>query len=44
MYIAHGLVLGHGGTIDIGEAAGGGARITVLWPTGPDLGAQPLAG
>ena len=35
MYIAHGLVIAHGGTIDIGEAADGGARITVLWPTGP---------
>ena len=45
MYIAHGLVLAHGGTIAIGESADGGARITVLWPTGPDLGAhQPLAG
>jgi signal transduction histidine kinase len=44
MYIAHGLVHAHGGTIDIGEAADGGARITVLWPTGPLLDEQPLAG
>jgi signal transduction histidine kinase len=32
MYIAHGLVIAHGGRITIGDAAGGGARIEVLWP------------
>jgi signal transduction histidine kinase len=32
MYIAHGLVTAHGGRITITDAAGGGARIEVLWP------------
>jgi signal transduction histidine kinase len=32
MYIVHGLVTAHGGTVVISEAPGGGARITVLWP------------
>ncbi|CAA9349723.1 MAG: Two-component system sensor histidine kinase [uncultured Nocardioidaceae bacterium] len=32
MYIAHGLVIAHGGRITIGDAAGGGASIEVLWP------------
>ncbi len=44
MYIAHGLVLAHGGQIDLGDSPGGGARVTVLWPTGPVLDAQSLAG
>ena len=44
MYIAHGLVLAHGGSIDIGDAPGGGARIKVLWPTGPNLDDPLLAG
>ncbi|MGI9156180.1 MAG: sensor histidine kinase, partial [Marmoricola sp.] len=33
MYIVNGLVTVHGGTLEIGSAPGGGARITVLWPT-----------
>jgi len=32
MYIAHGLVVAHGGRIAIRDAEGGGARIEVLWP------------
>ena len=32
MYIAHGLVVAHGGRITIRDAEGGGARIEVLWP------------
>ena len=32
MYIAHGLVTAHGGSIAIRDAAGGGARIETLWP------------
>jgi signal transduction histidine kinase len=32
MYIVHGLVTAHGGTVTIGDAEGGGALIEVLWP------------
>jgi signal transduction histidine kinase len=32
MYIVHGLVTAHGGTVDITEAPSGGARITLRWP------------
>ncbi len=32
MYIAHGLVIAHGGDIVIGDADGGGARIETSWP------------
>ena len=32
MYIVHGLVGAHGGTVEIADAPGGGARITVSWP------------
>jgi signal transduction histidine kinase len=32
MYIVHGLVTAHGGSVQIGDAPGGGARVTVLWP------------
>jgi signal transduction histidine kinase len=32
MYVVHGLVTAHGGTVTIGDAEGGGARIEVLWP------------
>lgn len=32
MYIVHGLVTAHGGTVHIGDAPSGGARITVAWP------------
>lgn len=32
LYVVHGLVRAHGGTITIDDAPGGGARITVWWP------------
>jgi len=32
MYIVHGLVTAHGGTVHVDDAPSGGARITVLWP------------
>jgi signal transduction histidine kinase len=32
MYIAHGLVVAHGGDIAIADADGGGARIETSWP------------
>jgi signal transduction histidine kinase len=32
LYIVHGLVGAHGGTVEILDAPGGGARIRVLWP------------
>ena len=32
MYIIHGLVRAHGGTVEIDDAPGGGARIIILWP------------
>ena len=32
MYIVHGLVTAHGGTVEIGDAPSGGARITIRWP------------
>lgn len=32
MYIVNGLVRAHGGSLSIGDAPGGGARITLLWP------------
>jgi signal transduction histidine kinase len=41
MYIVNGLVRAHGGTVEIGESASGGARVTLQWPGGdrrPDRG------
>ncbi len=32
MYLVNGLVRAHGGQVEIGDAAGGGARVSVLWP------------
>jgi signal transduction histidine kinase len=32
MYIVHGLVTAHGGSVEIDDAPGGGARITTRWP------------
>ena len=32
MYIIHGLVLAHGGVVEIDDAPGGGARIRIMWP------------
>jgi signal transduction histidine kinase len=36
MYIVHGLVTAHGGTVAIGDAPGGGARISLQWPASAD--------
>lgn len=33
MYIVNGLVRAHGGSVEIADAPGGGARIVVCWPT-----------
>ncbi len=32
MYVVHGLVAAHGGTVRIRDAENGGARVEVLWP------------
>ena len=32
MYIIHGLVHAHGGTVEIDDAPTGGARVSILWP------------
>jgi signal transduction histidine kinase len=40
MYIVNGLVTVHGGTLEISSAPGGGARITVLWPSTDPRDAQ----
>jgi signal transduction histidine kinase len=32
MYIIHGLVNAHGGSVDIDESPSGGARVSILWP------------
>jgi signal transduction histidine kinase len=32
MYIIHGLVGAHGGSVEIDDAPSGGARVSVLWP------------
>jgi signal transduction histidine kinase len=32
MYIVHGLVIAHGGWVEIGDSPGGGARVSVGWP------------
>jgi signal transduction histidine kinase len=37
MYIVHGLVRAHGGTVTIGDAPGGGARVAVHWPAADGL-------
>ncbi|NHC24958.1 PAS domain-containing protein [Nocardioides sp. IC4_145] len=33
LYIVHGLVRAHGGTVIIADAPGGGARLVTTWPT-----------
>ncbi|NPC99076.1 ATP-binding protein [Nocardioides sp. zg-DK7169] len=38
LYIVHGLVRAHGGTVEIGDAEGGGARVVVTWPGPLDPG------
>jgi signal transduction histidine kinase len=37
MYIAHGLVTAHGGSIEVLDAASGGARVEIVWPRALDL-------
>lgn len=37
MYLVNGLTRAHGGTISLGDAAGGGARVVVEWPAATDL-------
>ena len=32
MYIIHGLVNAHGGSVEIDDAPSGGARVSILWP------------
>jgi len=32
MYIIHGLVNAHGGSVDIADSPAGGARVSILWP------------
>jgi signal transduction histidine kinase len=32
MYLVNGLIRAHGGTLAIGDAPGGGARIVIAWP------------
>jgi signal transduction histidine kinase len=45
MYIVHGLTLAQGGTVVIGDAEGGGARIELTWPVAPGPAtASPPAG
>lgn len=44
MYVVHGLVRAHGGTVTIDDAPGGGARVVVDWPaqaTGARAGSTP---
>ncbi|MGZ4438194.1 MAG: ATP-binding protein [Nocardioides sp.] len=36
MYIVHGLTTAHGGGVEIDDAPGGGARITIVWPAYED--------
>jgi signal transduction histidine kinase len=37
LYLVGGLVRAHGGTVALGDAAGGGARVTVDWPASEGL-------
>jgi signal transduction histidine kinase len=32
MYLVNGLVRAHGGQVEIGDAPGGGARVSIVWP------------
>jgi signal transduction histidine kinase len=32
MYIIHGLVKAHGGSVEIADSPSGGARVSILWP------------
>ncbi|GAB3194873.1 ATP-binding protein [Nocardioides hungaricus] len=42
LYLVHGLVEAHGGTIAIGDAASGGARITVTLPAADGTGSRGI--
>lgn len=33
MYIIHGLVAAHGGSVDIDDSPTGGARVSIMWPS-----------
>jgi signal transduction histidine kinase len=33
MYIIHGLVTAHGGSVEIGDSPAGGARVSIRWPS-----------
>ena len=37
MYLVNGLTRAHGGSITLGDAAGGGARVVVEWPAAEEL-------
>ncbi len=37
LYLVGGLVKAHGGTVTIGDAKGGGARISVTWPSAASM-------
>ncbi|WP_249666067.1 sensor histidine kinase [Nocardioides faecalis] len=38
LYIVHGLVRAHGGTVVIGERPGGGAQVVTTWPVAAEAG------
>lgn len=42
MYLVNGLVQAHGGSVLIGDAPGGGARVTLTWPRETPESAQDL--
>jgi signal transduction histidine kinase len=42
MYLVNGLVRAHGGSVVIGEAPGGGARISTFWPADSPESTQDL--
>ncbi len=44
LYIVHGLVRAHGGTVQIDDAPGGGARIALTWPAEPAEPGEPVGG
>jgi signal transduction histidine kinase len=37
LYLVQGLTRAHGGTVVLGDADGGGARVTIDWPAAADL-------
>jgi signal transduction histidine kinase len=44
MYIVHGLTVAQGGTVEIADASGGGARIELTWPVARVDGATEARG